>query len=216
MSFTNVSEDDDFDVNAITSNMKKCMAKNGCLYLDPYISAYHDIHKLLVRLGPVFVPLAHDVLQKLLQLDCLRKGGAGTSYATVEGMIEFETAGGELGGDDIGGGGCRLLVRLHRNLEFVSEFLRELSHTPDEERLSAGCQAAYRRTLAAHHPWLAQKAALLAMYALGTRGETLLKLGTPSALHGDDMGLSQCADLLREVHGQTQQLLEAHRLTELA
>ena len=61
--------------------------------------------------------------------------------------------------------------------EFVSEFLRELCRLSDEERLAAGCQAAYRRTLAAHHPWLAQKAALLAMYALGSRGETLLKVG---------------------------------------
>ena len=45
MSFINVSEEDDFDVGAITSNMKKCLAKNGCLYLDPYISAYHEVHK---------------------------------------------------------------------------------------------------------------------------------------------------------------------------
>ena len=66
-----------------------------------------------MRLGPVFVPLAHDVLQKLMQLDCLRKGGAGTSYVTIEGMLEYETAGGQVAGDD---GGWRLLLRLHRSL----------------------------------------------------------------------------------------------------
>ena len=59
----------------------------------------------------------------------------------------------------------------------MAELLGELCRLSDEDRLAAGCQAAYRRTLAAHHPWLAQKAALLAMFALGTRGETLLKVG---------------------------------------
>ena len=71
--------------------------------------------RLLVRLGPVFAPLARDVLQKLVQLDCLRKGGAGSSYATAEGMVEYETAGDQLTLNSAGNG-CRTLLRLHRNL----------------------------------------------------------------------------------------------------
>ena len=71
--------------------------------------------RLLVRLGPVFLPLARDVLQKLVQLDCLRKGGAGTSYTTIEAMMEYETAGDQLTLNSAGNG-CRTLLRLHRSL----------------------------------------------------------------------------------------------------
>ena len=41
------------------------------------------------------------------------------------------------------------------------------------------------------------------------------QLGTPSAEHGDDLGVSQCAGLLREVHHQVQELFEMHHLTKL-
>ena len=71
--------------------------------------------RLLVRLSPVFGPLARDVLQKLVQLDCLRKGGAATSYVTAESMMEYETAGDQLTLNSAGNG-CRTLLRLHRNL----------------------------------------------------------------------------------------------------
>jgi len=213
MSAVAVSEEDlELDIDAISSNFRKCMAKNGCLYLDRYISAYHEVHNLLSRLGPVLAPLSADVRQKLVQLDCLRKGGAGTSYSTAEAMMEYETTGGLLT-EDRTGNGCRTLLRLHRTLEFVCEFLRELCRLTDEERMTGACQAAYRRTLAAHHPWLGQKAALLAMYAMGTRGDTMMKLAPPSPRLDDQ--LSECADAMRQVHRQTQELLEHYQLTGL-
>ncbi|XP_037089108.1 glycolipid transfer protein domain-containing protein 2-like isoform X2 [Pollicipes pollicipes] len=102
-----------------------------------------------------------------------------------------------------------------RAAAFVTELLRELCRLSDEERLAPACQAAYRRTLAVHHPWLGRNAALLAMYALGTRGDTLLKLRTPSAGLGDDLGLAQCVDVLHTVHSQTEELFEEHQLTQL-
>lgn len=66
-------------------------------------------------LGTVFGFVGSDVQQKLVQLECLRKGGAGEHYATVQQMMSWERESGLLESDKAGNG-CRTLLRLHRAL----------------------------------------------------------------------------------------------------
>ena len=56
-----------------------------------------------------------DVHQKLVQLECLRKGGASDNYVTIEHMILYEKENGVFESDKTGNG-CRTLLRLHRAL----------------------------------------------------------------------------------------------------
>lgn len=49
-----------------------------------------------------------------------------------------------------------------------------MSEIEDHEKATGICKMAYNDTLAQFHPWLVQKGALVAMYALPTR-EQLLK-----------------------------------------
>ena len=78
-----------------------------------------DVHAGVVRffglLGTVFGFVGSDVHQKLVQLQCLRKGGAADSYVTIEQMIIYEKENGIFESDKTGNG-CRTLLRLHRAL----------------------------------------------------------------------------------------------------
>ena len=75
-------------------------------------------------LGTVFGFVGSDVHQKLVQLECLRKGGASDSYLTVESMILYEKENGIFESDKAGNG-CRTLLRLHRALGEMMEIVTD-------------------------------------------------------------------------------------------
>uniref|UniRef100_T1H6I4 Glycolipid transfer protein domain-containing protein n=1 Tax=Megaselia scalaris TaxID=36166 RepID=T1H6I4_MEGSC len=80
--------------------------------------------------------------------------------------------------------GSRTLLRLHRGLEFIYEFLQKLAELEDHDKTSTCCKASYNNTLAKYHPWVVRKAANVAMYALPTQGDLLRKvcLDVPKAV----------------------------------
>lgn len=52
---------------------------------------------------------------------------------------------------------------------FIALFLEELFQLKSEDKLSSACQKTYSSTLGQYHPWIIQKAAIMAMYALPTK-----------------------------------------------
>ncbi|TMW39697.1 hypothetical protein DOY81_015224, partial [Sarcophaga bullata] len=72
--------------------------------------------------------------------------------------------------------GSRTLLRLHRGLEFVYEFLNSLADLCENDKTHGCCKTSYETTLAKHHPWVVRKGALVAMYALPTKGELLKRV----------------------------------------
>ena len=52
--------------------------------------------------------------------------------------------------------GSRTLLRLHRALEYITEFLGRLDDLEDETYLSQASKDAYEQTLMKYHPWIVQ------------------------------------------------------------
>ncbi|XP_037075912.1 ceramide-1-phosphate transfer protein-like [Pollicipes pollicipes] len=210
-------EDTKFDIAKVLANFKKCREDNvGSLTLEGYIAGYHELHKFFGQLGAVFGFVGSDVQQKLVQLECLRKSGAAESYVTVQAMMDYEKNNGILESDKAGNG-CRTLLRLHRALAFIADFLRELHDRADEQKMASVCQDSYKRTLAVHHPWLVQKGALLAMYTLGTRGDIVAKAvgEDPAEREQGKATLLECVDTMQDVYNTMQGLYEANGLADL-
>lgn len=61
-------------------------------------------------------------------------------------------------------------------LEFVYEFLNSLADLCENDKTHGCCKTSYETTLAKHHPWVVRKGALVAMYALPTKGELLKRV----------------------------------------
>ena len=52
--------------------------------------------------------------------------------------------------------GSRTLLRLHRALEYIAEFLASLEALEDETYLGQVSKDAYEKTLMKYHPWIVQ------------------------------------------------------------
>ena len=52
--------------------------------------------------------------------------------------------------------GSRTLLRLHRALDYITEFLGKLEDLDDETYLSQVSKDAYESTLMKYHPWIVQ------------------------------------------------------------
>merc|ERR1711868_242244 len=94
------------------------------------------------------------------------------------------------------GSGSRTLLRLHRALEYITEFLGRLEPLEDEAYLSTVSREAYEKTLMKYHPWIVQKAAKLAMGMLPTKVRTSKK-GFPSGGGRNEKCLRQDSSFLQ-------------------
>ena len=96
-----------------------------------------------------------------------RKGENAKEYDTVQDMIEFEVKNKLIKPKARDSGtGARNLLRLHRALEYIIAFLKGVPDLGVDDKCSTLSQEAYKKTLIKHHPWVVQKAALLAMNLL--------------------------------------------------
>ena len=50
--------------------------------------------------------------------------------------------------------GTRNLLRLHRALQFISEFLKEVTKLDENDNTNSLAVLAYERTLMKHHSWV--------------------------------------------------------------
>ena len=96
-----------------------------------------------------------------------RKGKNGKEYQTIQDMLDFEVTNNLIKkkGKDYTAGTTNLL-RIHRALEFIIEFLKGVPGLNPDDKSCPLAQEAYKKTLKKHHPWMVQKAALLAMHTL--------------------------------------------------
>ena len=138
-------------------------------------------------MGTVFGFVASDVQSKLDILEEFRKGDHKDDFETVEIMILYEKKENLLDNPKYVSG-SRTLLRLHRALSilkhcydsevftnfvffivFIALFLEEVYGVEMDQKLSSICQKSYSSTLGKFHPWIIQKAALMAMYTLPTK-----------------------------------------------
>ena len=135
--------------------------------------------------------------------------------------------------------GTRNLLRLHRALEYITAFLDVLPKLENPEKCCPPSQvgwekekkfpfelasifffflqAAYKRTLAKYHPWIVQKAALMAMNMLPTKEGLINKLcdnNEEEYIKATEI-LPKAVEAMNKVYEITQQLYKEHKLLEL-
>lgn len=183
--------------------------------MDSYIKAYTEFNKFFGLMGTVFGFVASDVTSKIEILQDFRQGANGEQFETIEQMILYEEKQ-KLFDDPKYISASRTLLRLHRALLFIALFLEELSNIRADDKLAGSCQKTYSATLGKFHPWIIQKAALMAMYALPTKQGLLNKIKDPSETEEfyADL-LPKAVSAMKEVYNRTQKYFEDHNLLEL-
>eukprot|EP00095_Tigriopus_kingsejongensis_P009333 maker-scaffold247_size239117-snap-gene-1.21 protein:Tk09333 transcript:maker-scaffold247_size239117-snap-gene-1.21-mRNA-1 annotation:"hypothetical protein DAPPUDRAFT_231317" len=208
----------DFDLELLEKHFSKSLKEDGSIDLDLYLLGFGEIYKFLNLLGTVFGWVAADVNHKLVHLGSHRNGAQGSHYATIESMVEFEVK------EKIvnpkareTNSGTRNLLRLHRAMDFISKFLEVLPDLPMDDKCCTSAQNAYKKTLIKFHPWVVQKAAMLAMHMLPTKKDLIRKInsGSNDAVEKATETLKKAVQAMIEAYSRTQKVYQAHNVIDL-
>ena len=157
--------------------------------------------------------MTSDVEEKIGILRDYRKSEHAEQYKTIQSMLAYEVAS-ETVKKKKANSGSRTLLRLHRALEFITEFLLKLKESDNHCKFSSVVTKAYDDTLAKHHPWLVKKAVHVAMYMLPSRPDLLKKMG----LEDEESDMNVVMDLVKElnvIYKITQELYAKDKLLDL-
>ncbi|XP_026467671.1 ceramide-1-phosphate transfer protein-like [Ctenocephalides felis] len=174
------------------------------------------IIKFFQLMGTVFGFVSSDVKSKVDILESLLNDpNNGKNFQTFKSMIEYEKNNDLLDKEEYTSG-SRTLLRLHRGLDFIREFLKALGELDNCQKTSHVCQIAYNNTLAKFHPWLIKKGANVAMYTMPTR-EVLLKkvCGDEEDVQRAITVLPKMLSVTADVYKRTDDLYSNHDLHDL-
>ncbi|XP_076242017.1 ceramide-1-phosphate transfer protein [Calliopsis andreniformis] len=201
-----------FDLRLVHDHFDRALVQDDDIDLKAYLDAYNELYKFFQLMGSVFSFVSSDLKQKIeILVELVSKDDQ--NYTTVKSMIIYEKENNILDKGDYTNG-ARTLLRLHRGLDFIREFLRQLSELSDTEKTSSCCQDAYNKTLAKHHPWVIRKAAVVAMYTMPTR-EFLLKKVCGAHVQKNVDVLPKMLEVTADVFNRTHNLYETHQLHSL-
>ncbi len=211
---------EDFKLENLRRYFADCLQEDGNLLVESYILGYDEIYKFLCLLGTVFGWVASDVHQKNNVLRGHCTGENAKHYQTIEGMVlhEEETKLVKVNASHRNcTSGARNLLRLHRALAYINAFLESLPGMEEEEKCCPHSQAAYKKTLAKHHPWVVQKAALLAMNMLPTKQGLIQKIcgEDEEAYREAARVLPEAVKAMQAVYDKTQKIYEEHNLLDI-
>lgn len=201
-----------FDLRLVHDHFDRALLQDDDVDLKAYLDAYNELYKFFQLMGSVFGFVSSDLKQKIDILIALMDKD-DQNYTTVRSMIQYEKKNKMLDKDD-SNNGARTLLRLHRGLDFIREFLRQLGDLSDSDKTSSCCQDAYNRTLAKHHPWVIRKAAIVAMYTLPTRELLLKKVCGVHVQRNVDV-LPKMLEVTADIFARTHNLYEVHQLHTL-
>ena len=174
-----------------------CIDAEGKIILTHYIVGYEELYKFLNLLGTVFGWVSTDVDAKLNVIRDHRQSESSENYQDVRSMLKYEVYSQltwlqtavacfivffQVDNKLIkhkakdSKTGSRNLLRLHRALEYIVAFLEEVPNLDTNDKCCTISQNAYKATLQKFHPWVVQKAALLAMNLLPTKAGLIEKI----------------------------------------
>jgi len=167
----------EFSLETLKTCFEACLGKDNVLYIDKYILGYDELFKFLNLLGTVFGWVASDVDAKLAIIRGHRSGEQADKYESVQSMLahEIETNMIKPKAKD-STTGTRNLLRLHRALEYIISFLEGVPSLENQDKCCGMSQEAYKKTLMKFHPWVVQKAAMMAMHMLPTKEGLIQKI----------------------------------------
>lgn len=141
-----------------------------------------------------------------------------SGYTSVRSMIKMELENGLVDFQTQTNSGCRTLLRLHRALLWLQNFLHELGKDVAKgERLrrpSDLCKETYQRTLARHHSWWARKAAELAFLAMPERSY-FYKLVCVKTQAEASVVLNRVVKAIEKVYKRNEVALQEHDMLDL-
>ncbi|XP_034240365.1 ceramide-1-phosphate transfer protein [Thrips palmi] len=164
-----------FDFRLVHDGFASALVEDEDVDLQHYLTAYKELFKFFQLMGTVFSFVGSDVKSKIDILEDLSNSSDGHHFTSVKKMIIYEKGENLLKKKDYVSG-SRTLLRLHRGLDFIKLFLKRVGELSDSDSTYAAGSEAYTATLAKHHPWLVRKGATVAMYALPTRQDLLIKV----------------------------------------
>lgn len=201
-----------FNIERVLEKFNASLKDDDDVYLDEYLEGFEEINSFFHLMGTVFGFVSSDVRAKIDILADFRKKENSDSFKSFKQMIEYEKSAGLLD-DTTYVSGSRTLLRLHRGLEFVHEFLLRVGDLEECDKTSSCCKTAYNDTLAKHHTWLIRKGAVVAMYAMPTKGELLKRIGL-SQSRASEM-LPDMLKATKIVHNRTESLYSLFELHQL-
>ncbi|XP_017837011.1 ceramide-1-phosphate transfer protein [Drosophila busckii] len=178
MSSDPVATNECFDIEKLAAFYDNALVEDDDVRIDDYLESYEEVMKFFLLMGSVFKFVSSDVRTKMNILYEFRKHDQVEEqkhFDTIKTMLLYEKGAGLLVQKGYVSG-SRTLLRLHRGLEFVYEFLYRLKDVADDDKAHTICRSAYDDTLAKHHPFLIRKGAQVAMLAIPTRGELLNRI----------------------------------------
>ncbi|XP_051981021.1 ceramide-1-phosphate transfer protein-like [Xyrauchen texanus] len=139
-------------------------------------------------------------------------------YISIRSMIKWEMKNGLVDFQKYTISGCRTLLRLHRALLWLQNFLQELGKDASEgehlRRPSDLCKETYQRTLAQHHTWLVRRAAELAFIAMPER-PFFYQLVCVETQAEAAVVLDRVVRAIEEVYKRTEGALVEHKMLDL-
>ncbi|CAD1473025.1 unnamed protein product [Heterotrigona itama] len=201
-----------FDLRLVHDHFDRALLQDDDIDLKAYLDAYNELYKFFQLMGSVFSFVSSDLKEKIQILnDLISKDDQ--NYTTIKSMIQYEKESKILDKGDYTNG-ARTLLRLHRGLDFIREFLRQLGELSDSDKTSSCCQDAYNKTLAKHHPWVIRKAAVVAMYTMPTR-ELLFKKVCGTDIQRNVDVLPKMLEVTADIFNRTHNLYDIHQLHSL-
>ncbi|XP_037714322.1 ceramide-1-phosphate transfer protein [Drosophila subpulchrella] len=209
-----VENGDCFDILKVSTLFESSLLEENDVQMDAYLAAYEEIMKFFQLMGSVFSFVSSDVRTKIDILYTLRSKDTEEveHFSTFSTMLEYEKEA-QLLNQKGYVSGSRTLLRLHRGLDFVYEFLNRIQALPDDQKTVDVCKAAYDDTLGKHHSFLIRKGARLAMYAMPTRGDLLKRVCFDVKVAKEN--LPTMLEHMRSIYDRTEQLYTLHDLHSL-
>ncbi|VDK44237.1 unnamed protein product [Anisakis simplex] len=225
-----------FDIDVVSDLFQQSLNGDDDIDLSSYVAAYNELNKLddfinfirhhsyqlsqlddnfrlFALLGTVFTFVRSDVEEKESILSSLYSSDR-EHYATVHSMISWECRDGTPKAN-----GSRTLLRLHRALQFVNDFLISLRDASEDAQLSWLCRRSYERTLSQYHGWFIRQGVSLASYTLPSRCIFIRKIAgtgqqTPPEERIND-AIDRMVDASTMVYDRVQKIFSACDLLDL-
>jgi len=208
----------EFSLVVLADKFSRCI-KDPDLTVSDYIAGYKEVYKFLALLGSVFGWVGSDVYAKITTLEAYLAGDQKEHYQKIKTMIDYEVKNNLIKSkkkDDPSG--SRTLLRLHRALEYIIEFLHKIEDIEDEGYCSVISREAYEKTLMKYHPWVVQKAAKLAMGLLPTKKGLVAKVcpdGDEASLKKAHQDFPKAVTAMRNVYEATQVFYKENNLLNI-
>ena len=191
-----------------------CKDAKPCRINESYmLSSLFVNFRLLKLLGTVFSFVNSDVVEKIGILKEYRSSELGEEYKTIQSMINYEVQT-KTTNNKKKASGSRTLLRLHRALDFITDFMKNVKAAEMDAKLSGIGAQSYDRTIAKHHPWLIRKGVHLAVYTLPTRIQFMEKLKVEDQAHTEEL-LGKVAELGHKIFEIVEKLYADNNLLDL-